>query len=79
MQVSPSDSFRETFNDNHNKEPFKRLTPADYSKAGILKLYDWSVREREAHDIEMGSYREYLMKLCNLFHQTKMSRIRTEE
>jgi hypothetical protein len=79
MQVLPSESVQGTFNDRHNKDAFKRLTPEDYSKAGILKLYDWSVREREAHDIEMGSYREYLMKLCNLFHKTEISRIQTEE
>lgn len=41
----------------------KRLTPIDYSKMGILKLYDWSVKEREAHDRIMEKYRQYLMKL----------------
>lgn len=45
-----------------------RLTPADYSKAGILKLYDWSVKDREAHDREMIKYRQYLMELCTLVH-----------
>jgi hypothetical protein len=41
----------------------KRLTPLDYSKMGLVKLYDWSVKEREAHDKIMEKYREYLMKL----------------
>ncbi len=41
----------------------KRLTPRDYSKMGLVKLYDWSVKEREAHDKIMEKYREYLMKL----------------
>jgi hypothetical protein len=43
-----------------------RLTPVDYANAGILRLYDWSVKDREAHDIEMVKYRQYLMKLCTL-------------
>jgi hypothetical protein len=41
----------------------KRLTPLDYSKMGLVKLYDWSVKEREAHDKIMEKYREYLMRL----------------
>jgi hypothetical protein len=44
----------------------KRLTPVDYSNLGIVKLYDWSVKDREAHDREMADYRRYLMKLCTL-------------
>jgi hypothetical protein len=48
----------------------ERLTPLDYSKAGILKTYDWSVKERENHDKEMEKYREYLMKLCSLSHKS---------
>jgi hypothetical protein len=53
----------------------ERLTPLDYSKAGILKAYDWSVKDRENHDREMEKYREYLMKLCSLSHQTTESDI----
>jgi hypothetical protein len=45
------------------------LTPVDYSDAGILKLYDWSVKEREAHDKIMENYRRYLMKLCSVSHE----------
>jgi hypothetical protein len=52
-----------------NRKPGKRLTPVDYSVAGILKLYDWSVKEREAHDKTMENYRRYLMKLCSLSHE----------
>jgi hypothetical protein len=46
----------------------ERLTPADYSKAGLLQAYDWSVQEREEHDKNMEKYRHYLMKLCSLSH-----------
>jgi hypothetical protein len=46
-----------------------RLTPIDYANAGILSLYDWSVKDREAHDREMAKYRRYLMKLCTLSHE----------
>jgi hypothetical protein len=53
-----------------NRKPGRRLTPVDYSDAGILKLYDWSVKEREAHDKIMENYRRYLMKLCSLSHET---------
>ena len=42
----------------------KRLTSSDYANAGIFKLYDRSVKEREAHDKLMEKYRLYLMKLC---------------
>ncbi len=42
----------------------KRLTPTDYANAGILKGYDKSAKEREAHDKYMEKYRLYLMKLC---------------
>ena len=42
----------------------KRLTPSDYANAGILKIYDRSAKEREAHDKLMEKYRLYLMKLC---------------
>ncbi|MBT0159719.1 hypothetical protein G4O51_07015 [Candidatus Bathyarchaeota archaeon A05DMB-2] len=51
------------FGDEKARREVKRLTPLDYSKSGILKLYDWSVKEREAHDKIMQKYREYLMKL----------------
>ena len=49
--------------DEKARREVKRLTPMDYSKIGILKLYDWSVKERETHDKMMQKYREYLMKL----------------
>jgi hypothetical protein len=42
----------------------KRLTPTDYANVGILKGYDRSPKEREAHDKYMEKYRLYLMKLC---------------
>jgi hypothetical protein len=56
---------------NERKEPkeITRLTPVDYAKAGIVRLYDWSVEDREAHDREMTKYRQYLMKLCVISHQ----------
>ncbi len=57
----------------------KRLTPADYSQAGILKSYDWSVAEREAHDKDMEKYRTYLMKLCSLSHEVEQQFPRTDE
>ncbi len=44
----------------------KRSTPLDYANAGILKPYDRSAKEREAHDKLMEKYRLYLMKLCTL-------------
>ena len=44
----------------------KRLTSLDYANAGILKPYDRSAKEREAHDKLMEKYRLYLMKLCTL-------------
>ena len=42
----------------------KRLTFIDYANAGILKDYDKTAKEREAHDRHMEKYRQYLMKLC---------------
>jgi hypothetical protein len=42
----------------------KRLTPMDYANVGILKGYDKSAKDREAHDKYMEKYRLYLMKLC---------------
>jgi hypothetical protein len=53
---------KEAVGENTRRE-IKRLTPLDYSKMGIVKLYDWSVKEREAHDKIMEKYRQYLMKL----------------
>ncbi len=50
----------------HKEGETKRLTPADYADAGILKSYDWSVKDREIHDKDMEKYRHYLMKLCQL-------------
>ena len=64
MQVVTSSS-----NSRVENEEVKRLTPVDYSKAGILKLYDWSVKDREAHEKQMEKYRKYLMKLCALTQQ----------
>lgn len=52
-----------------NGKDVKRLTPMDYSKVGILGIYDWSAKEREAHDKIIENYRRYLMKLCTLSHQ----------
>jgi hypothetical protein len=69
MQASTSISAESNYGNKYAKEAVKRLTPADYSKAGILKAYDWSVKEREAHDKEMAKYRLYLMKLCILSHK----------
>ncbi len=43
-----------------------RLTPTDYANVGVLKPYDWSVEDREAHDRQMEKYRQYLMKLCTI-------------
>jgi hypothetical protein len=53
------------------RKEVKRLTPMDYSKIGILKPYDWSVKEREAHDKIMEKYRQYLMKLCALSRELR--------
>ena len=36
----------------------------DYANVGILKGYDKSAKDREAHDKYMEKYRLYLMKLC---------------
>ncbi len=59
-----------TYNQNRptvrNRRDIQRLTPADYSNAGLLKSYDWSAQDREAHDKTMQKYRQYLMKLCAL-------------
>jgi hypothetical protein len=52
-----------------NSKDVKRLTVMDYSKAGIVGIYDWSTKERESHDKIMENYRRYLMKLCNLSHE----------
>jgi hypothetical protein len=61
----------ETATSSRVRREVKRLTPMDYSKIGILKPYDWSVKEREAHDRVMEKYRRYLMKLCALSHETE--------
>jgi len=52
-----------------DRKDVKRLTLMDYSEAGILGIYDWSAKEREAHDKIMENYRRYLMKLCTLSHE----------
>jgi hypothetical protein len=62
VQAAATATSKEVVSEKAHREA-KRLTPMDYSKIGILKLYDWSVKEREAHDKMMQKYREYLMKL----------------
>ena len=79
MQVSTSVPTQNSFEGKYQKEVAKRLTPADYSKAGIVKSYDWSVKEREAHDKEMEKYRLYLMKLCSLSNEIEESKSREDE
>lgn len=61
MQVTASPEDKNNLMNNTNS---RRLTPNDYANAGILKLYDRSAKEREAHDKLMEKYRLYLMKLC---------------
>jgi hypothetical protein len=41
----------------------------DYSNAGVLGIYDWSAKERQAHDKIMENYRRYLMRLCTISHE----------
>jgi hypothetical protein len=74
MQVITSVPDQPRFGGKQQKET-RRLTPADYSKAGILKSYDWSVEDRETHDKEMEKYRRYLMKLCSLSHEIEESTV----
>jgi hypothetical protein len=64
VQASSSIQQKET-----ERRENKRLTPADYARAGIVRHYDWSVKDREAHDKEMERYRQYLMKLCTLTNE----------
>ena len=71
MQVSTSSISIQHEGENKYQKEVRRLTPLDYSKAGLLKPYDWSVKDREAHDREMEKYRQYLMKLCTLSHKLK--------
>ncbi|XES78483.1 MAG: hypothetical protein ACBZ72_06315 [Candidatus Bathyarchaeia archaeon] len=73
MQASTVCSEETGYERKPQKEGSKRLTPDDYSNAGILKLYDWSVKGREAHDKEMVKYRQYLMKLCKISHDVEAS------
>jgi len=68
MQIESS-QLKETDENKNDPNTTKRLTPTDYAKAGIRKLYDWSVKDREAHDREMEKYRQYLMKLCSMSHE----------
>jgi len=56
-----------------NDKDVKRLTLMDYSKAGILGIYDKSVKERIAHDKLMAYYRKYLVKLCELSSESHSS------
>lgn len=60
MQVT---TVQEQSNENISSTS-KRLMPTDYSNAGLLKGYDRTPKEREAHDKYMEKYRLYLMKLC---------------
>ncbi len=69
MQATTSEPAPTAIFRKSPKPVIKRLTPADYSQAGILKYYDWSVSEREAHDQDMEKYRIYLMKICRLSHE----------
>ena len=80
MQASTSSisSIQQEVENKYQKE-VRRLTPLDYSKAGLLKPYDWSVKDREAHDKEMEKYRQYLMKLCTLSHEIEGSKSRKGE
>ncbi|MCW4009013.1 MAG: hypothetical protein NWF05_00120 [Candidatus Bathyarchaeota archaeon] len=78
MQISPSVTVQGGFEERFHREPARRLTPEDYSKAGILKSYDWSVKGREAHDKEMANYRQYLMKLCILSNKSAVSAVGDE-
>jgi hypothetical protein len=55
MRASTSVPTQDSFEEKSQKELAKRLTPADYSEAGIVKSYDWSVKERETHDKKWGS------------------------
>ena len=71
MQTSTSVCNKNGFERKLQKEVSKRLTPSDYSEAGIVKQYDWSVKDRE--DKEMERYRKYLMKLCLFSHEIDVS------
>lgn len=62
-------THKDIFEKRTQKDDAKRLTPSDYSEAGILKNYDWSVKGREEHDEEMAKYRQCLMNLCQLSHE----------
>jgi len=64
---------RPTSQKGFERKEITRLTPDDYAKAGILKSYDWCVKDREAHDKEMERYRQYLMKLCELSKEVTVS------
>jgi hypothetical protein len=74
LQATTSESVPRLFLGKFPKPVVKRLTPADYSQAGILKSYDWSVSGREAHDVDMEKYRVYLMKLCCLSHELEAAK-----
>lgn len=63
MQV---ETYAQNENNAMNPRNTKRLTPVDYANAGILKLYNRTAKDREAHDKQMQKYRQYLMKLCTL-------------
>lgn len=71
--MQPVHSAHTLQGERKNTKAIIRLTPNDYSKVGILKLYDWSVKDREAHDIEMAKYRQYLMKICTLSHKVDVT------
>ncbi|MCW4019306.1 MAG: hypothetical protein NWF00_11615 [Candidatus Bathyarchaeota archaeon] len=78
MQTSTSVCTQTEYGEKCRREPSRRLTPADYAKAGILMQYDWSVKDREAHDEEMEKYRQYLMELCSLSHEIEETKSQKE-
>jgi hypothetical protein len=78
MQVtSVQEIIREQSNDLISTTS-KRLTPMDYANAGILKAYDRSAEEREAHDKYMEKYRLYLMRLCKESNDSMPSKCEDE-
>lgn len=67
MQMAPS---AQNEVEKRNPKDVKRLNLANYTEARILETYDWSVKERVAHDKMMENYRRYLMKLSTLSQET---------
>jgi len=67
MQVTTS---TQNENKTRDRKDVKPLTLKAYLDVRILGTYDWSVKEREAHDKIMENYRRYLMKLCTLSNES---------